>query len=99
MKKGQVNHWNLAAYSAELWAVIVACTDATRPIQLFSECLAVVEQASTVFCRWDPFMQVGLARSGGPFCTDWLNCGGRFARFLLASSGSLHTVLMIYQNT
>ena len=58
VKKGQVNHWNLAAYSAELWAVIVACTDATRPIQLFSECLAVVEQASTVF-------------AGGPIHAGW----------------------------
>ena len=51
ISKGQVNHWNLASYTAELWAVVVACLKATGPTIIFSDSLTVVQQCSEVFAN------------------------------------------------
>ena len=49
VSQGQVNAWNLASYTAELWAVVVACTKACGPTNIFSDSLTVVQQCNEVF--------------------------------------------------
>ena len=36
--KGQVNHWSMSAYAAELWAVLFSCSQATTGLRIFSDC-------------------------------------------------------------
>ena len=43
-KSGAVNHWSLSAYAAELFAVIVAFADASRPILIHCDCKSLVDQ-------------------------------------------------------
>ena len=43
-KSGPVKHWSLSAYAAELFAIIVAFADSTRPILIHCDCKSVVDQ-------------------------------------------------------
>lgn len=87
VKKGQANHLNLAAYSAESWAVIVARAGATRRLTIYSDCSTVVQQATEIFagasihadwsCKeWWKFLHTLVARrkqySAVPFSIPWI---------------------------
>ena len=54
--KGVVQHWNLSAYVAELWAVIFACANARFPTTIFCDCRSVVDQAHEIFAGGHPEM-------------------------------------------
>lgn len=51
---GRVSHWNLSAYVAELWGVIIACSAAQFPTTIYCDCLSVVEQAASIFAGETP---------------------------------------------
>ena len=55
--QGLVQHWNVSAYGAELWAIIVACARAQFVTQIYSDCLSVVEQATLIFQGEQPSRQ------------------------------------------
>ena len=42
--KGSVHHWNLSSYTAELWALIVAFSSASGPLQVRTDCKTVADQ-------------------------------------------------------
>ena len=67
LTRGQVNHWNLTLYTAELWAIIIACSLSKQPLQVFSDNLTVVQQANELFST----------QSVGPnwLCRDWWEFG------------------------
>ena len=52
--KGLVQRWNLSSYAAELWAVLVACAQASFPTTIYCDCLSVVEQAQSIFAGNQP---------------------------------------------
>ena len=52
--QGQVNHLALSAYCTELWAVLVAVSSATTKLVIYSDCAAVVKQASQIFAGHPP---------------------------------------------
>lgn len=48
LDSGPVQHWNLCAYTTELWAIIVAYSSASQPICIHSDCQSVVDQMNFV---------------------------------------------------
>ena len=47
--KGLVQHWNVSAYCAELWAILVTCARACFTTCIYCDCSSVVEQATLIF--------------------------------------------------
>ena len=75
--QGIVRHWNVSAYIAEFWAIIIACAKASFPTTIFCDCKSVVDQAQKIFREANPLV-TGHAIHGGAFCNTWLNFAKRF---------------------
>ena len=44
LAKGEVSHWTISSYTAELWAIIVAFVASKRPVVVHTDCKSVSEQ-------------------------------------------------------
>lgn len=69
---GQVRHWRLSSYSAELWAVLVAFAMAEQPLAVHTDSLTVVNQfridcvqVEWTHTSWWGFLHTLLHQRGG----------------------------------